>query len=893
MAGFRTRPLLVAALFCAAPWLPLRAQTLPNVTPAQAQELLRTRPDLVERLRQEIMTSGMTPDQVRARLRAAGYPENLLDAYLAGGTMTDSLVSPDVYSAVKELGLADSLEVELLRGGGRDTTDSLGGLFGAFGGGMRAPRNDTVFDVRAIRARERPREQQIIDERLARELLGDTLVDRNTGLAPVDRPAMTVPGLEESPERMLVDSGYVIFGADVFRRYSTEFDPNRAGPVPDSYRLGPGDRLVLILTGEVENSYALDVTREGFIVVPQVGQIFVNNLPKADVEALLRSRLARAYSGVSSGATRVSLSVASVRSNQVSVTGDVAAPGSYRISSTGTALSALYAAGGPTANGSLRDVQVRRGGRLVATLDVYDYLLHGNAGDDVSLQTGDVVFVPVHGPRVRVLGEVVRPATYELKEGETLRDVIRAAGGLLPTASARRVQIERILPPDQRVPGGRDRVVIDVAPGDSASGVLVQPYPMVGMDVVRVFPVSFRVRNRISVRGNVWAPGAQGLEPGMTVADAIRAAGGLKPDSYLGEVLVTRLRDDSTRVQLRAKLADSSGAVVNDFPLREDDEIRVFSLTEFRPTRYVAITGAVRRGGQYPYREGMTMRDLVLMAGGLREGAYLKEAEIARLPSDRTRGTTAVTFRAPLDSSYVFERGPDGAYNGPPGLPAAPGDAPQVQLRPYDNVLIMQQPDWELQRTVAITGEVRFPGRYAITNKNERLTDLIARAGGLTSEAYPEGVYFYRQRGRLGRIGIELPDALKDAGDRDNLLLADGDSVHIPVYNAVVYVAGEVNSPVAVSYVPGRDLSYYISAAGGPSRNADLRRAYVTQPNGKVESAPRHWYTAFRSPEPRAGSQVFVPARDPNARREFLATATAVAQILASLITVVAVLSRN
>lgn len=859
-------------------------------SPAQAQELLRNRPELIERIRQEIGTSGLTPDQVRARLRAAGYPENLLDAYLTGGVVTDSSVSPDVFRAVRELGLVDSTDASQLREQlQRRAPDTV----------RTRVSQDTLFDLRSARPPERPPERPIPDPRAVLDR-DRARFDRDTAYAPLDSlyGAPDDSAARQAARRAaLVDSGFVIFGADVFRRTSTEFDANRAGPVDASYRLGPGDRLVLILTGDVEASYTLDVTREGFVIVPQVGQIYVNNLTLGQLEDLLYNRLGRAYSGIGRGAgatTRFSVSVASLRSNQVYVTGDVASPGSYRVSSTGTALTALYAAGGPTANGSLRRVQVRRGDRLVATLDVYDYLLRGDPGQDVRLQNGDVVFVPVHGARVRVLGEVVRPATYELRPDETLRDLLRASGGLMPTASRQRVQIERILSPSERSGPGAARVVLDVSAvptdGDDATTPAV---PLQAGDVVRVLPITTHVANRISVVGNVWTPGTQGHTDGMTVGDAIRAAGGLRPGTYLGRVLVTRLQPDSTRVQLRATLRDSTGSVVNDFPLRENDEIRVFSVNEFQPNRFVAVTGAVRRGGQYPYREGMTLRDLVLLAGGLREGAYLREAELARLPSDRSSGKIAQTFRAPLDSSYLFTRAPDGTYVGPPGLPAAAGDTPEIPLQPYDNVLIMQQPDWELQRTVTITGEVRFPGRYAIVNKNERLTDLIKRAGGLTSEAYSAGVVFYRSRDRLGRIGIDLPSALKERDNRDNLLLADGDSINIPVYSGVVYVSGAVNSPVAVSYVPGRDIEYYIRASGGPARNADMKRAYVTQPNGKVESRPGWIFAQWRAPQPLPGGRIFVPERDPNERREFLATASSVAQILASLLTVVVVLARN
>jgi polysaccharide biosynthesis/export protein len=294
----------------------------------------------------------------------------------------------------------------------------------------------------------------------------------------------------------------------------------------------------------------------------------------------------------------------------------------------------------------------------------------------------------------------------------------------------------------------------------------------------------------------------------------------------------------------------------------------------------VSITGAVRKSGRYPYRDGMSMRDLVLLAGGMEEGAYLGEAEIARLPEDRSSGVTARAFRVPLDSSYLFERGTDG--HAPSGRGAVA--TPEVPLQPYDNVLVLQKPDWELQRMVFLGGEVRYPGRYALERKTERLTDLIKRAGGLTSEAYASGVFFYRKRNQLGRIGIDLPRAMKNYRDQDNLLLQDGDSILIPMYNAVVNVAGAVNSPVAVSYVPGKDIEYYVRAAGGPSRKADLSRAYVTQPNGKVESIQRRRLRPDGVPEPRAGSRVFVPDKDPADRRDYLAMLSSVTTIASTLV---------
>jgi protein involved in polysaccharide export with SLBB domain len=288
----------------------------------------------------------------------------------------------------------------------------------------------------------------------------------------------------------------------------------------------------------------------------------------------------------------------------------------------------------------------------------------------------------------------------------------------------------------------------------------------------------------------------------------------------------------------------------------------------------------------------MTVRDLVLLAGGLEQSAFLNEAEIARLPADRSNGRTATTFRIPLDSSYIFERSPDGRYLGPPGLPAPSGPHEEVVVQPYDNVLILRQPNWELQRTAVIGGEVRYPGRYSLRTKTEKLSDLIDRAGGLTPDAYANGVVFYRTNG-VGRIGIELPRVLRNPKDVDNLPLQDGDSVYIPRYTAVVNVTGAVNSPIAVTYQPGATLDYYIRAAGGGAQKADLKRAYVKQPNGKVESRAPHFLLPDGTPKPQAGSTVFVPERDPTDRAfDFASSAGLIAQIAAGLATLVIALRR-
>jgi len=851
----------------------LRAQSATGgvkPTPEQAQALLQTRPDLVEQLRQRMVTSGMTAQQIHARLRAEGYPENLLDQYLPGATGQATTPTSTILRAVQDLGVADSLD--LLSGGGETPAVGL------------AVRNDTGLIARS-QSYFRP---DTIRDRFARD---------------------SVMRLVTSP-----DSGFAIFGLDIFRSSTSQFQANLAGPVDPGYRLGPGDRLVLILTGDVEESYSLDVTREGFVVIPEVGQVYVNNLTLAELDTLLRSRLRRVYAG-SGGNAHFSISVAKLRSNQIFVVGDVQRPGSYTISSAGTALTALYAAGGPTTNGSLRRIEVRRGGRTVDALDVYDYLLRGDASHDVRLQSGDIVFVPVHGPRARVVGEIVRPATYELKAGESLPQLLEAAGGFTAVAARLRVYIERIVPSGDRGVGeGRARTTVDVSGPGLVNG-LGPTVPVQNGDVVRVFPVTERVRDRITVRGNVVTPGAQGLTPGMRVADALRAAGGIKSDTYLAEVLISRLESDSTRTQMRVRLRDSTGAVLNDFLLREDDQIQVFSLTTFRPTRYVAVAGFVNSPGRFPFRVGMSLRDLVLLGGGAKEGALLTEAEIARLPRDRSKGQTAVTIRVPLDSSYLFERSAGRTYLGPPGTPAPANTAPEVPLEPYDNVLILRQESFEYQRVVDLNGEVRFPGTYALKNKTERLGDLLARAGGLTDEAQRDAIFFVRpgptdariksdagtasvddsllaRRATNGRIGIDLEEVLAHTDSRENIALEDGDQITIPRYNPVIRVQGAVNAPANVTFVPGKDIFYYIRAAGGGTRMADEHRAFVTQASGKLESVQDRRFLPDVVPRPHAGAVVTVPERDPADRVDFATIFTIATQIIASLVAVVAIIRR-
>ena len=871
-AARRTTPLgrllaLGFALLAIAPALAAQipGQGLPSQLPSpqQAQDILRNQPALVQQLRLRLSQSGLTPDQVRARLRAAGYPEGILDDYIAGADTTrPARFGPKTLEAVRALGVVSTEEADSLARG-----DSLLAVSDSL--------REVLDSLRLVRV-----------DSIRADSLADSL-------------------------RAITREGLKVFGLETFRRTSTRFQAAQAGPVDENYQLGPGDVLVLILTGDVEQAYSLEVTREGFMVIPQVGQVYAANLTLGQLEDQLYTRLGKVYSGVRrtpNARTKVQLSIARLRNIQVYVAGDVVRPGAYQISAAGTALTALYAAGGPTSNGSFRQLTVRRGDKLVDSLDLYQYLVHGVNPTRIRLANGDVIFVPVHSSMVQVAGKVIRPAIYELKPGETLRDVIGFAGGLDPAASEARVQIHRVLPPESRGAGGRARVVVAVG-ADQFAGGLVPAVPMSPGDSVTALSVPDRQRRYVTVKGNVWVEGQVGFTPGMKLSDAIRLAGGPKPDVYLPRVLVTRVREDSSLVQLRSSLADSTGRVSDDLVLEDEDEIRLFSRTTFRPAPSIAIVGAVRRPGRVPYREGMTVRDAILLANGLTEEAQL-EVEVARLPADRPTGALAQTMKVALDSSYLFAR---------PGSEPVAG-APETALQPYDNVLVLRQAGWDLQRTVVIAGQVKAAGRYALRSKTERLSELLDRAGGLTAEAYPGGIQFYRAydgsrptgtdllpstldpkarrdslaaRQAVERVGIDLPGVLQDAKHRDNIILAGGDSIYIPEYNPVIIVQGAVNAPGAVAYSPGKNLDWYVNAAGGYTQNGDTRHPYVTQPDGQREGVKRRSIFADRVPKPKPGAVVFVSRRtvqeQPSNITGVLGT---VAQLMGALVTIIVVARR-
>ena len=692
-----------------------------------------------------------------------------------------------------------------------------------------------------------------------------------------------------------------LFGADVFTRSPTLFQPDLGGPVPADYRLGPGDQLVLVLTGDVELLRELQVTRQGFIIVPDVGQIAVNNLTMEEFRSLMRRRLSASYSGILTGTTQFDVTVTRLRTNQVFVAGEVQQPGAYQLSSVATVLNALYAAGGLTDLANFREIAVRRQGTTVTTYDFYDLLLQGNTANDIMLQSGDVVFVPVHGIRASISGAVVRPAIYELKDGQTLRDLIDAAGGFRADAALQRISVSRIIPPSQRVEVGPQRIVVDVQVQRDDNGA-PPPFPIEAGDSVTVFGVEKARRSFVELNGAVYHPGTFGWYTGMRLSDLIELAGGFRPATFSGRAHIERINIlDSTRQMLSAELpADSSQPYPDDLLLEDYDIVTVYGRDEFREERTVSIGGMVKEPGAFPYRSGMTLRDLVIQARGLRDGALLDSVEVARLPQDRRGGMLAVRLSARMDSTYLLEPR-NSTYEFLPGLEAPSAGAPEFILKPLDRVTVFRQPEYELHRSVEITGEILYPGPYTLTRKDETVNDLVNRAGGLLNTAYAEGAQFFRQLLQVDTAGVEtvvasqvnldLAGVLNEPGSGDDIVLQPGDSLHVPEYQPTVRVEGAVHAPTTVVFRNGAALDYYIGNAGGTTSDADEGRVSVRYANGSA-AVKRKFLFFGTSPTPGPGSTVFVPEKSPKDRIDVVALFGSISQVLAAAVTVIVVATR-
>lgn len=680
------------------------------------------------------------------------------------------------------------------------------------------------------------------------------------------------------------------FGYDFFRNSLQLTSAIDAMPVGAQYMLGPGDVVNLTAWGAVNLRQELTVDRNGELMIPKVGPVRVWGLPFDKAKTAVDEAMSRYFRNY-----EMSLTLGKLRTIQVYVVGEVEAPGNYPVSSLATVINALAAAGGPSHNGSLRGVRVTRGGQTVATVDLYDMLLSGDRNKDVQLQNGDTIFVPVIGPVVAVAGEVRRPAIYELNGRTTIPDVLKMAGGVAASGSLGRIQVERL-------ENNSGRIVLDFVPKGGTLEAELAGVELKDRDMVKVFPVQAPVRQIVVLKGNVQQGGEYQFRPGMRLADLIPSTQELLPESFLDSVEITRMtppdyRRELITVSLRRALA---GNEADNLLLQEQDTVKVFSRWEMEEKPRVAVNGAVVNPGPYDYFPGMSVRDLVTAAGSARRNAFLDQAELSRI---MITGDKAQSKRVQLDLGKALAGDP--AHNLP--------------LQSDDVLIVRGVTDWEdaTDKFITLKGEVRFPGIYSLA-RGEKLSSVIARAGGYTEKAYLRGAKFTRrsvremQQKRLdeisikserdilqkqaalaavaaskeeleatkaaleglqkgvmqlkglkaeGRVVIRLSDSEDLRESSYDITLEGGDELEIPLRPSVVTVLGQVYNPNSFVYQAGEDIGWYLDKTGGPVADAEKSEMYVIRTDGTVISRQQSFFGGFLSTSLDAGDTLVVPQK--------------------------------
>jgi protein involved in polysaccharide export with SLBB domain len=683
-----------------------------------------------------------------------------------------------------------------------------------------------------------------------------------------------------------------IFGAEIFKNSNLSFAPNLKLATPVNYVLGPDDQVVINVYGNSLVNWKLDVSPEGNINIPGVGLLNVAGKTIEQATLSIKSKLASSNYSIGSGTT-IQVSLGNIRSIKVILIGEVTKPGSYTLPSLATVFNALYAAGGPNYNGSLRQIEIIRNNRIIRRLDVYDFLLKGDQKDNIGLQDQDIIRVPTYRTRIEMAGEVKNPALFEVLPGETLQEVIRFAGGFTDLAYTARIKVLQI--DDQQ------RKITDVFENDYKNYV-----PLRG-DKYVVEQILERFENRVIIMGSVFRPGEYELEKGLTLSRLIEKAAGIKEDAFTGRGSITRLKPDNSKELISFDVQGIIGKTSADIPLQREDSVHISSIFDLRDKYKVTIKGEVRKPGDFTYADSMKVADLIIKAGGFTEGASAKRIEVSRrvFDSDPSNKNSSV--------AQVY------SVNIEANLKA--GDL-NFTLKPFDMVSIYSLPGYETQKTVKIEGEVIYPGYYTIQKKNEKISDIIKRAGGVTASADVEGGSLRRDNSavlgvdktkidtvelnkerterlkRLQRtfkdstktdtvqlrnnyVGIDLKKILEKPGTYNDLILENGDVIRVPKEQQIVRVNGEVLYPSAVVYEGKKSFKDYVLNAGGFSPSALKSGAYVVYPNGTVKGTSKFLFWNSH-PNVKPGSEIYVPKK-PEPKGNTLQTILGLTTGLASL----------
>ena len=707
------------------------------------------------------------------------------------------------------------------------------------------------------------------------------------------------------------------FGSSIFTNY--KFDPSSTVNIatPNNYVLGPGDKLVMDIYGYSQFKQTSTVNPDGFIVLDKAGVVNVAGLNIDEVEKKIKSAFSKIFLGLNGGNgypanTFLKVSLTGYRSIKVKITGEVVAPGTYTVTSFTSLLNALYACGGPNDIGTYRDIRLIRGNRVVSTLDLYDVITKGYSKGDMLLKDQDIIQVGPYISRISMEGNLKRNGLFEVLPNETLSNVINYAGGFDQYAYSERVKIYRNTLKEKRI--------IDVKNNDFKIS------PIFNGDSIVVEKILERFENLISIQGSIYRPGEYSLDSNPTLLALINSAEGLREESLEGRINIIRTNDDLSISNITVNLADIKSGKSSDQPLKRMDKVIIPSIFDLTEASFVRIHGAINNplaldGVEVPYIKNMTIQDLIVRVGGLTEAASLSKIEIVR----RKRNVDAKQIDAQISDIIEFEISSDLNFN---------SLSESVKLLPFDEVFVRTSPNYEKQNFATTKGEVIYPGKYGIKYKDEKISDLISRAGGITPQAYVKGATLVRktlvsdfqknQRNEVlsnlninvkvkaitediegqepiltedgelltnlitESVGIDLEKILKNPGSIDDIILQDGDEINIPKKLQTVRIEGEVLYPTTVKYHPELKFIDYVSRSGGFTKKSARGRAFVIYPNGSVDRTRKFVFLKIH-PKVEPGSEIIVPGKTENTQAQIAQFGGLVATLSATLTAIVTI----
>ncbi len=690
-------------------------------------------------------------------------------------------------------------------------------------------------------------------------------------------------------------AGLRVFGSEIFENQNLSFEPNLTISTPRNYVIGVGDELIVDIYGLSESTKKLKVSTEGYIRFPNLGPIKVSGLTIEEAQVRIRESASKIYTTIAGGSTKVMVSLGQLRSIRVTLVGEVKKPGNYSVSSLSTLMNALYASGGPSDLGSFRKIELVRNGKTITTLDLYDFLLKGDLSKNRILQDDDVIRVGTYESRVVVSGGVKKKALFDVKKGENAADILRFAGGFADDAFKERIRVKRM--------GMAGYEVQSVKTEALASFVLQSG------DSLIVDALPNRFTNRAFVDGAVYYPGEYGLNEFANLKDLLTAVR-VKEDAYTERALLSRLNPDLTPAVLPFNVKDVLSGKT-DIRLQREDKIHIYPITGLREAYSVTINGEVNRPATFTFADNMRVQDLILLADGFKEGASRSRIEVSRrLLSASTSDTTAYSIIHSID------------------LGSAKAEDLNFVLQPFDIVSVRKSPTYRAQITVSVEGEVLYPGNYTLSGNKERLSDIIARSGGLKQTGYATGAVLLRKtkvnqtsadealfsskintisnqskrssgnsfaatdtakiasnvNGLLvdqKPVGIRLAEAMEKPGSLYDIILEEGDVIKVPKLTQTVQTFGAVNVPRQIAYHSGLGFRRLISESGWFAPNAARRYAYMVRPNGEIKTTKRFLFFRFY-PSLEPGAEVYVPAKKdkkPISTPEYIAMGTGLASL--------------